>query len=76
MPNIKEVVNRINSVTSTQQITKAMKMVAAAKLNKVQQQVLQMRPYAEKLTAMLDNVTASTNQPPRRKFAACGDDCG
>ena len=59
MPNIKEVVNRINSVTSTQQITKAMKMVAAAKLNKAQQQVLQMRFYAEELTSMLENVTAS-----------------
>lgn len=61
MPNIKEVVNRINSITSTQQITQAMKMVAAARLNKVQQQVLQMRPYAAKLTAMLENVTASTD---------------
>ncbi len=62
MASIKDVVNRINSITSTQQITKAMKMVAAAKLNKVQQQILQMRPYAEKLTAMLENVTASTDQ--------------
>lgn len=60
MPNIKEVVDRISSVTSTQQITKAMKMVAAAKLNKVQQQVLQMRPYAEKLASILENVTAGT----------------
>jgi F-type H+-transporting ATPase subunit gamma len=62
MPNIKEVVNRINSVTSTQQITKAMKMVAAARLSKVQQQILQLRPYDEKLTAMLHSVTSSTNQ--------------
>lgn len=62
MPSIKEVANRINSVKSTQQLTQAMKMVAVAKLNKVQQQVLQMRPYAEKLTAILDNVTASTGQ--------------
>lgn len=62
MPSIKEVANRINSVISTQQLTQAMKVVAAAKLNKVQQQVLQMRPYAEKLTAMLDNVTAGSNQ--------------
>jgi F-type H+-transporting ATPase subunit gamma len=67
MPSIKEVVNRINSVTSTQQITKAMKMVAAAKLGKVQQQLLQVRPYAEKLTAMLENVTTSTDQ----LFAQC-----
>jgi F-type H+-transporting ATPase subunit gamma len=59
MPNIKEVVHRISSVTSTQQITKAMKMVAAARLNKAQLQVLQMRLYAEKLIAMLENVIAS-----------------
>ncbi len=58
MPNIKEVVNRISSVTSTQQITKAMKMVAASKLSRVQHQVMHMRLYAEKLTAMLENVTA------------------
>lgn len=68
MPNIKEVVNRINSITSTQQITKAMKMVAAARLNKVQQQVLQMRPYAEKLTAMLENVTANTDQQLAQRY--------
>ncbi|MEM9416952.1 MAG: ATP synthase F1 subunit gamma [Bacteroidota bacterium] len=65
MPSIKEVANRINAVTSTQQLTQAMKVVAAAKLNKVQQQVLQMRPYAEKLTAILNNVTASSS----RQFA-------
>ncbi len=70
MPNIKEVAKRINSVTATQQLTQAMKMVAAAKLNKVQQQVLQMRPYAEKLGAMLDNVTASTNQPLVQRYLA------
>ena len=68
MPNIKEVVNRIHSITSMQQITKAMKMVAAAKLNKVQQQVLQMRPYAEKLNNILDNVTMSTHQQPVRHY--------
>jgi F-type H+-transporting ATPase subunit gamma len=68
MPNIKEVVNRINSVTSTQQITKAMKMVAAARLNKVQQQVLQVRPYVEKLTAMLENITASTGQQLAQRY--------
>jgi F-type H+-transporting ATPase subunit gamma len=68
MPNIKEVVTRISSVKATQQITKAMKMVAAAKLGKVQQQVLQMRPYAQKLTAMLKNVTASTDQPLVQRY--------
>ncbi|MFM2428613.1 MAG: hypothetical protein RL012_497 [Bacteroidota bacterium] len=68
MSSIKEVANRINSVTSTQQITKAMKMVAAARLNKVQQQVLQMRSYAEKLAAMLENVTASTDQQLAQRY--------
>ena len=68
MSNIKEVVHRISSVTSTQQITKAMKMVAAAKLNKVQQQVFRMRSYAEKLTAILNNVTASTDQPLAQRY--------
>lgn len=63
MPHIKEVVDRIGSVNATQQITKAMKMVAAAKLNKVQQKVHTMRPYAAKLAAILDNVTTSTEQP-------------
>jgi F-type H+-transporting ATPase subunit gamma len=68
MASIKDVVNRINSITSTQQITKAMKMVAAAKLNNVQQQILQMRPYAKKLTAILENVTASTDQQFAQRY--------
>ena len=49
MPSIKEVKNRIGSVKSTQQLTKAMKMVAAAKLKKAQDKVLQLRPYSKKL---------------------------
>ena len=64
MPSIKEVVTRINSVTATQQITKAMKMVAAAKLNKVQQQVLHLRPYVAKLNAILNHAMASNHQSP------------
>lgn len=64
----RDVVDRIGSVTSTQQITKAMKMVAAAKLNKVQQQVQTMRPYAAKLAAILENVTASTEQPFAQQY--------
>ncbi len=62
MSSIKEVVTRINSVTATQQITKAMKMVAAAKLNKAQQQVQNLRPYATTLNAILNNVMASIHQ--------------
>ena len=49
MPSIKEVKNRIGSVKSTQQLTKAMKMVAAAKLKKAQDRVLQLRPYSKNL---------------------------
>ena len=49
MPSIKEVKNRIGSVKSTQQLTKAMKMVAAAKLKKAQDKVLQLRPYSKNL---------------------------
>ncbi|MHB9147277.1 MAG: ATP synthase F1 subunit gamma [Candidatus Amoebophilus sp.] len=60
MPNIKEIVSRINSVHSTQQITKAMKMVAAAKLTKAQHQLLQLRPYAEGLSDILNHVIYST----------------
>jgi len=48
---LKEVRNRIKSVQSTQQITKAMKMVSAAKLRRAQDAIIQMRPYAKKLQA-------------------------
>ncbi len=59
MPNLKEVKNRIQSVTSTQQITKAMKMVAAAKLRRAQDRIIQMRPYSQKLSVIMSNVSAS-----------------
>jgi F-type H+-transporting ATPase subunit gamma len=62
MPNIKEVVGRIHSISSTQQITKAMKMVAAAKLSKVQHQLIHLRPYAAKIKHILANVTAGNQQ--------------
>ena len=62
MANLKEVRGRISSVKSTQQITKAMKMVAAAKLRKAQQRILQIRPYSEKLEEVLTNVTASSSE--------------
>jgi F-type H+-transporting ATPase subunit gamma len=58
MANLKEVKERINSVSSTQQITKAMKMVAAAKLRKAQDKINQMRPYSQKLTAILNNISS------------------
>ena len=61
MPSIKEVKNRIGSVKSTQQLTKAMKMVAAAKLKKAQDKVLQLRPYSKKLNEILSNLSSSIN---------------
>lgn len=60
MANLKEVKNRISSVTSTQQITKAMKMVSAAKLRRAQDRMMQMRPYAEKLTSIVNNVSSNS----------------
>ena len=59
MASLKEVRNRITSVNSTMQITSAMKMVSAAKLKKAQDRVVQMRPYAEKLTEILGNLSGS-----------------
>jgi len=56
---LKEVRNRIKSVQSTQQITKAMKMVSAAKLRRAQDAIVQMRPYAKKLQEMLSNIVSS-----------------
>lgn len=56
---LKEVRNRIKSVESTQQITKAMKMVSAAKLRRAQDAIIQMRPYAQKLQEMLSNIVSS-----------------
>ena len=59
MANLKEVRNRIASTQSTQQITKAMKMVSATKLRKAQQAITQMRPYADKLNGILMNLADS-----------------
>ena len=60
MANLKEVKQRINSVISTQQITKAMKMVSAAKLRRAQEKIVQMRPYSQKLTTILNNVSSAS----------------
>ena len=56
---LKEVRNRIKSVQSTQQITKAMKMVSAAKLRRAQDAIIQMRPYAKKMQEMLSNIVSN-----------------
>ncbi|MGF7082227.1 ATP synthase F1 subunit gamma [Mucilaginibacter sp. UYCu711] len=59
MANLKEVRNRISSVSSTQQITKAMKMVSAAKLKRATNAIVQLRPYANKLKELLSNLSSS-----------------
>jgi F-type H+-transporting ATPase subunit gamma len=59
MANLKEIRNRITSVSSTMQITAAMKMVSAAKLKKAQDAITAMRPYAEKLTELLQNLSST-----------------
>ncbi len=69
MPNLKEVKNRISSVKSTQQITRAMKMVAASKLRRAQDRLMQMRPYASKLTQMLANVSANLSEENTSLYA-------
>jgi F-type H+-transporting ATPase subunit gamma len=58
---LKEVRNRIKSVSSTQQITKAMKMVSAAKLRRAQDAIIQMRPYSQKLQQVLGNIVSSAS---------------
>jgi F-type H+-transporting ATPase subunit gamma len=69
MANLKEVKDRISSIKSTQQITKAMKMVAAAKLRRAQDRILQLRPYAQKLTAILQNVSAGADESMVNEYA-------
>ena len=68
MASLKEVRNRIVSVNSTQQITKAMKMVAAAKLRRAQDAIVQMRPYARKLNQMLSTVSATADAAQSSPF--------
>lgn len=69
MANLKEIRNRISSVSSTMQITSAMKMVSAAKLKKAQDAITAMRPYANKLTALLQNLSANLDAQSGSKFA-------
>ena len=61
MPNLKDLKNRIESVKSTRKITKAMQMVAAAKLRKAQEAAEQARPYAGKMSAVIEKLASSTN---------------
>ncbi|MCB0456747.1 MAG: ATP synthase F1 subunit gamma [Flavobacteriaceae bacterium] len=70
MANLKEIRNRISSVSSTMQITSAMKMVSAAKLKKAQDAITAMRPYSETLTKLLQNLSATLDGDSGSKFAA------
>ena len=69
MASLKEVRNRITSVSSTQQITKAMKMVAAAKLRRAQDNILRMRPYAQRLSGILANLSSLTEGSVENKYS-------
>jgi len=66
--NLKEVRERITSVKSTQQITKAMKMVSAAKLRKAQEAITRLRPYANKLNHMLTNILGNLDGDASSSF--------
>ncbi|MDN3491624.1 ATP synthase F1 subunit gamma [Winogradskyella bathintestinalis] len=69
MANLKEIRNRISSVSSTMQITSAMKMVSAAKLKKAQDAITAMRPYSNKLTELLQSLSATSEADSASKYA-------
>ncbi|MDT0553650.1 MAG: ATP synthase F1 subunit gamma [Bacteroidetes bacterium MedPE-SWsnd-G1] len=69
MANLKEIRNRITSIGSTMQITSAMKMVSAAKLKKAQDAITQMRPYSDKLTQLLQSLSATLDADAGGAFA-------
>jgi F-type H+-transporting ATPase subunit gamma len=68
MANLKEIRSRISSTISTQQITKAMKLVSATKLRKAQSAITQMRPYADKLSGVLKNLSDSADNEQLSKY--------
>ncbi|MFV0566183.1 MAG: ATP synthase F1 subunit gamma [Flavobacteriaceae bacterium] len=70
MANLKEIRSRISSVSSTMQITSAMKMVSAAKLKKAQDAITAMRPYADKLTELLQSLSATLDDDSGSKYSA------
>ena len=70
MPNLKEVRVRIESIKSTQQITSAMKLVAASKLRKTQNAILALRPYASKLQEILSNLSGSLDNTDEAAYTA------
>ena len=70
MPSLKDLKIRIASVKSTRKITKAMQMVAAAKLRRAQEAAEAARPYAERMEAVLGNLAAGVGKSPTRPEAA------
>ncbi|WP_296316068.1 ATP synthase F1 subunit gamma [Winogradskyella sp. UBA3174] len=73
MANLKEIRNRISSVSSTMQITSAMKMVSAAKLKKAQDAITAMRPYSNKLTELLQTLSATLDADSGSKYSVVRD---
>lgn len=73
MANLKEIRSRIASVSSTMQITSAMKMVSAAKLKKAQDAITAMRPYSDKLTELLQNLSSNLDADSGSKFSEVRD---
>lgn len=69
MANLKEIRGRITSISSTMQITSAMKMVSAAKLKKAQDAIVMLRPYSEKLQEIIQNVSAASDAENISEFA-------
>ena len=73
MANLKEIRNRIASVSSTMQITSAMKMVSAAKLKKAQDAITVMRPYADKLTELIQNLSSTLEGASQNPYTQIRD---
>ena len=76
MPSLKELKNRISSVKSTQKITKAMQMVASAKLRRAQEAAVSARPYAQRMEAVLGSLAGSMSDAPGapQLLAGTGED--
>ena len=74
MANLKEIRNRIASVSSTMQITSAMKMVSAAKLKKAQDSITAMRPYADKLTELIQNLIENVDDEGQNPYTVQRDE--
>lgn len=70
MANLKEIRGRITSISSTMQITSAMKMVSAAKLKKATDAIVMLRPYSEKLQEIIENVSSTTDLEGVSTFTA------